>query len=302
MRHVLILTAFTTLASAGCVQVSGEHIVAGDLFDAVPVLRALDAATVVGFAPTPGVQRVFSARELLLFARQHDLTFSSGMVFPMVCVVRETRPISPDDLKAALVASLGVASATVELIDYSNQQFAPGRLEFPLPGLNKPLADAPESPVIWRGRLIYDGQRSASVWAKVRITVAGPCLVAREAIAAGALIRADQVEEVSFHRFPFSVPALDSAQEVVGKIARRNVAAGQRFLANALEQPREVNKGDSIRVKVIDGLTSLSFEAVAESSGRIGDTIVVHNPSSGRNFRAVVEDKGRASVQSSPGA
>jgi flagella basal body P-ring formation protein FlgA len=302
MRSIFCLMAFSALARAGCIEITTDRIFAGDLADAVPFFRALDPATVVGFAPIPGAERILSSRELALLARQHDLTTSVGTILPSVCVARGAGPISPDDLKDALLASLNMPGVAVEVLEYSRQPVAPGRLEFPLTGLNKPPADAPESPVIWRGRLVYDAQRSATVWAKVRITVPGPGLVAKDPIPAGTLIRAEQVEEVIFHRFPLSAPALGSAREVVGKIARRNIAAGQAFLASALEQPREVSTGDAVRVKVIDGLALVSFEAIAESSGRIGDTIIVHNPSSGRNFRAVVVEKGRVSVQSSPGA
>jgi len=302
MRILLLMAAMAALARAGCVEISAPQIVAGDVSRIVPLFRTLDPKTVVGSAPIPGVQRILSGHELLLFARQHDLSAGAGEVLPSVCVVRLARPISPGDLKAALLASLGVREATLELLDFSNQPVAPGQLEFPIAGLNKPPADAPEAPVIWRGRLVYDGQHSESVWAKVRIGIEGKCLVAAEPIPLGTLIRAEQVKEVTGRRFPFSAPALDSTGDVVGRVARQSVAAGQIFRASMLEKPREVNRGDHIRVKVIDGLALLSFEAVAESSGRTGDTIVVRNPSTGKSFRAVVEEKGSVRVRSSPGA
>ncbi len=302
MRVTLTLIAFASLARAGCIEVSTSRIVARDLFEAVPLFRALEPDAVIGFAPMPGLQRILSAQELLGFARHQDLAPDSGTVLPSVCVVRLARPISSADLKAALIASLGVANATIDLLEFSNQPVAPGPLEFPLSGLSKPPADTPESPVIWRGRAIYDGRQGMSIWAKVRITVEARCLVAAQAIPWGALIRSEQVREGAAGRFPFSAAALDSPQQVVGMIARRNIAAGQIIRASALEKPREVNQGDYIRVKVVDGLALISFEAVAGSSGRIGDTVVVHNPSSGRNFRAVVEGQGQVRVQSSPGA
>lgn len=302
MRIALCLIAFVAMATAGCLEVGSDRILAGDLVDSVPLLRPLDPATVVGFAPVPGTQRIFSGRELALFARQHDLTPDPGIILPSVCVLRAAHPVSLDDLKAVLIRSLNLPSAIVDVVEYSNQPLGMGRLEFPLSGLNRPPGDAPDSAVIWRGRLIYDQSSSAPVWAKVRITVAGPCLVAKEAIQAGTPVRADQLEEASLARFPFSAAPLRSARDAVGRLARRNIAAGQIFLAGALEQLREVNRGDHIRVKVIAGRALVSFEAVAESSGGVGESVVVRNPLSGKNFRAVVDDKGSARVESSPGA
>jgi flagella basal body P-ring formation protein FlgA len=53
---------------------------------------------------------------------------------------------------------------------------------------------------------------------------------------------------------------------------------------------------------VIDGSATLSLDTIAQSSGKKGESILVHNPSTGKNFRAVVEEKGKAITRSTPGA
>ena len=211
------------------------------------------------------------------------------------------KTLDPRELNPTLAAALGIADARLEVLDFSNQPLPAGRLEFPLTGLNKPPVDAPEAPVVWRGRLVYDGDRSLAVWAKVRIAVERPVLIAAEQIAAGATIHAGRLKMVQAAQFPFSRPWLDSVSQASGKIARRRILAGQMISPAALAEPQDVHRADQVHVRVVDGQATLSLDAVAESSGSKGDVIMLRNPSTGKIFRATVEDKGLAVLQSSGG-
>jgi flagella basal body P-ring formation protein FlgA len=303
MKTVLISFVLATLARAGCVAVSSDQIVARDLRDAVPSLQKLDPETPLGFSPLPGTQRILSTRELTLIAHRHGLTLISGDgMMPSVCVERAVRRISHEEMKAALVAALGMADAELDLIEFSQQPAPLGRLEFSRAGLNKPPLLAPDAPVLWRGRLVSDGQRSVMTWAKVKISVDRVVLVASEDIVMKTLVGADQIKEVHERQFPFVEPSLVSRDEIIGKIARRLIPAGQKFTPNALSEPTDISKGDMVHVKVVDGSATLSLDAVAQSSGKKGESIRVHNPTTGKNFRVVVDEKGRATVRSSPAA
>jgi len=293
----MICAAF---AEAGCIELDSGRILAGDLAAAIPPFQALDPATALGFAPLPGAERVLSSRELRLLAQRAGLEIGAAAI-PDLCVQRHVRPLSREDVQNALVQALETPSAEIELIDFSDQPLPLGRVEFHLASLNKPPASASRSPVIWRGRLIYDAGHTASVWAQVRITVERTWFVAEGNISTGTLIRAEQVQAAHGREFPFPAEFFRSADEIVGKIARRSIPAGQRFLSSAIEEPADVTQGQKTRVKVTDGGASLTLDAVAQSSGKKGDSILVHNPSTGRNFRAVVQDKGQVVVQTVPG-
>jgi flagella basal body P-ring formation protein FlgA len=255
----------------------------------------------------PGTQRILAGRELVLIAQRHGVIESSGLSIPDVCVQREAHVISRDEMKAALQAALGMAEAHLDLLEFSSQALPLGRLEFQREAISKPPPSTPEAPVTWRGRLIYAGQHSVVVWAKVRITVERLLLTAAEEIPAGTIVRKDQIKMTSARQFPFPGPKfpgqpMDSSEQAIGQVARRSIPAGQRIVRGALEEPKEVARGEKVHVRVIDGLATLSFEGVAESSGKKGESILVHNPASGRNFRAVIEEKGKVVVRPSPGA
>ena len=298
MKLICILVSLAIMSRAECIPIAHGKIVARDLAGAVPGFSSLDPETVIGFAPAPGVQRVLSSREVLMIARRQGLETEGTM--PSVCVERAVQPISRDEINAALVKLL-VADARLEIFGFSNQGVPPGRLEFAIAGLNKPPADKPEAPVIWRGRLVYDDDRSMAVWAKVSITVQRSAVVAAERIQAGTTIRPEQLKVNQTVQFPFAIPPLDLISQVAGRVARQNIPAGQRIAPASLAEPTEVLQGERVRVRVVDGLAVLSLEAIAQSAGSRGDAIQVLNPATGKSFRGVVEDKGKVMVRPSEG-
>ncbi|HEV8040224.1 MAG TPA: flagellar basal body P-ring formation chaperone FlgA [Bryobacteraceae bacterium] len=293
-----IVAAIAAPLAGACVEVASDRVAAGDLLEAVPLLRELNPGTLVGFAPLPGTVRLFSGRELAVIAQRQGVALSD---VPDVCVERLVRAITPTEMQTALQAALGIRGAQLEIEEFSRQPLPLGRLEFQRSSLGQPPPSAPDALVIWRGRLIYDQHHSAAVWAKVRIAVDRSIFLAAEDISAGSTIRDVEVKAVTIHEFPFSGPRLDSSAEIVGKVARRSIHAGQRIEGSALDEPKDVARGDIVQVRVIDGPATLSFDGIAASSGKKGDTILVHNSASGRNFRAVVEDKGRALVRPAGG-
>jgi flagella basal body P-ring formation protein FlgA len=297
MKAFFLLLTIPVLSHAACLAVSSARILAGDLARAVPQFASLDPAAELAFSPLPGTERILSGHELVLLLRQHGIASTSARPIPDVCVQRFTRPILRADMQQALWSALDTAHAELDLIDFSSQPLPPGRLAFRREGLNRPPIAAPDAPVVWRGKLIYDGNSSIPVWAKARIFVNGTWFVAAENIRAGTVIRSGQVRTVTGRQFPDRAPSLLSSESIAGKVARRNIRSGERFAPDLIEFPLEVQKGQRVHVKVVEGLASLSLDAVAQSSGRKGDTIVVHNPSSGRNFRAVVQEKGAVAVE-----
>jgi flagella basal body P-ring formation protein FlgA len=306
MRTVAIFVLFAMsalamvagLACAACIAVPSGNILARDLSEAIPSFGTLDPDVVVGFAPFPGTVRVLSSHDVLLLGRHYGLAFP-GEPAPSVCVERMVRHLSPGEVKAALVSALDLADASLELLEFSNRALPPGRLEFSPAGLNKPPGNSPQAPVIWRGKLIYDGERSLVVWAKVSISVERDLFLAKETIPKGAVIRADQVVATRVRQFPSLEPSRGWPLVVAGKVARRMLPAGQPIVAEELDRFQDVLRGETVHVQAIDGGASIRFDAIAQSSGQKGEIILVHNLSSGRNFRALIEDQGQVIVRGS---
>lgn len=286
MKPIFISVAAATLLQAGCIEVPSSEIVAGNLADSVLAFRVLDPATPVGFAPLPGMQRILTARQLNDILRREGVSDMAEM--HDICVERLTRPLSSELLRAALLSALGLSDANLDIIDYSKAPLPPGDLQFDRNDLNRPPEASPNAPVIWRGKLLYDARRSASIWAKVQIWVDTPRLITTTNIRAGATIGPDQVRLVEERHFPDWIPPLTSAEAAIGKIARRPIGMRQPLVPALIEDRPDIQKGDKVHVKAVEGGATLALDAFAQSAGKMGDIILIHNPVSGRDFRAVV--------------
>ncbi|HTC32295.1 MAG TPA: flagellar basal body P-ring formation chaperone FlgA [Bryobacteraceae bacterium] len=302
MRIVIILVAVPGLVHAACLSVPGAKIVAGDVGGAVSLFARLAPETPIGFAPLPGTQRVLSSHELFLIAAANGLRFPSGELAPTLCVERAVRPLSIAEVRPVLLSALGVPDVAMEILEISDQLVPPGRLEFRREELNRPAKDDPQNSVIWRGQWVYDGQHSLAVWAKVRMAVNRDVVVAAQDIPAESVIRAEQMRTIVSRQFPLAAPSLNSAptiDQIAGKMARRGIAAGEKITVSELEAAKDVIRGETVHVRVVDGAATVTLDALAQSSGTKGDSIIVHNPTSGKNFRAVIEERGQATVVAS---
>jgi flagella basal body P-ring formation protein FlgA len=289
-------------AHAACLAVSTDKILVRDLATAISLFRDADQDSVIGFSPFPGTTRVLSSRDVLLAARRFGLEFSPSEAVPSLCVERVVAPLSIHDLRTALWSALDGTSEEVhlEIIEFSNKRVPPGRLVFPLAGLNRPPANQPGAPVIWTGKLIYDGQSSLSVWAKVRISVERQVFLAKRAISERNLIQEDDVATAVVTEFPWPPhPSLPSSA-IIGKVARHAIPVGTRISPDGLDDADAVRRGDILHVKVISGAAIIGLDAVAQSSGTKGERILVHNLSTGKPFRAVIEDREHAMVDATP--
>jgi len=301
MRTVAILAVVTGLARAGCLAVPSGRILARDLAVAVPLFQAVNPDEILGFAPFPGTKRVLSSRELLLTARRYGLVFPPGEPAPSVCIERIVSQLSLEQVRAALLASLlDMAGVQLEVLTFSSQPLPPGQLAFRREALNTPPGNNPQTPVIWRGNLVYDDQHSLSVWARVRISVEREIPIAVETIQKGAVIRADQVATTYIRQFPSVEPSPALPRVIAGKVARSTLPAGQPIFAAQLDELKDVFRGETVHVRVIDGGASICFDGIAQSSGQKGDTIMIYNRSSAISFRALIEGRQQVLVRGTP--
>jgi flagella basal body P-ring formation protein FlgA len=106
----------------------------------------------------------------------------------------------------------------------------------------------------------------------------------------GAMLRIESREE-------FPLPGyVAGVEEAAGKVARRSIAPGTPLRAEWLEPAKAIARGDAVQVEILEGAAHLTLAGIAASSGAIGDTILVVNPDSRRQFRARVQSQGKVLV------
>jgi flagella basal body P-ring formation protein FlgA len=141
---------------------------------------------------------------------------------------------------------------------------------------------------------------SWTLYVTVTIDAHMAVVVAARPITAGQTLESD---DLALRDEPISLYAGRSVfyhpEDAVGGMAVMSLPLGTILTAGNIQQPIVVQAGQSITVDAQSGGVDISITGTAEESGRLGDTILVTNPTSGRRFPAVVTRSG-ARVQLGP--
>ncbi len=276
-----------TFALGACLAVgsSSDQVLAGDLAGSAPEWSAIAPETPVGLAPAPGVQRVFRLPELRRLAERFHLT---AIPEREICVMRSVAVLDTSVMLTAMRRAL--PDAQIEILEFSRQPAPQGEIEFPVNGLRGSAGGA-----FWSGSVTYAGRRRFAIWARVKVQVTVARVVAAEAIPAGRKIEMALLCVESRQEFPSS-GYLAGMEEAAGKAARRSIPAGTALRAEWLEPAKVVVRGEAVEVEIVNGAAHLKLDGVAASSGAIGETILVVNPDSKRQFRARVLSQGKVIV------
>jgi flagella basal body P-ring formation protein FlgA len=277
-----------TFALGTCLAVgaASDQVLAGDLASIAPEWSSIPPETPLSLAPAPGVQRVFRLPELRRLALRWNLT---SLPERELCVTRPVARLDPAVLLAAMRQQL--PEARIEILEFSRQPAPQGKLEFPLAGLRQSSAGA-----LWTGSVKYAGERRFAVWARVKVLVKVVRVVATDTLLAGRPIEPALLRLESSEEFP-SPGYVAAVQEIAGKSARRSIAAGVPLRGEWLEPAKVVNRGDAVQVDIVNGGAHLTLDGVAASAGAIGETILILNPDSKRQFRARVVSQGKVLVR-----
>ncbi len=186
--------------------------------------------------------------------------------------------------------------ATIEVLDISKQPAPAGEMEFRTSGLRR---NAASDEATWLGAIRYAPNREFTIWAKVKVAVEAARVVALSDLAPGKPIETAQIKLETRAEFPSQAPLAASLDEALGRYPRALIRAGAEIRRDALEPAKDVRQGDIVEVFVNSGAAHLKFEARAEASGSIGQTISIRNPTSTKRFPAKIEAKGKVSVEAS---
>jgi len=283
MFFALALTLAFTLP---CRPVDDDHILGKDLAAANPAFESIAPDRVIGATPFPGVDRILHSDEVARIARANNIAIPTPA--PEMCFARATEPLTADRLLPVLKKALNLDAATIEVLDFIHFPIPPGTLEFTVAGLN------PNG--VWRGNVIYSQGCSMAIWAKVRVTVEQTWVESTALIEPGKIIQPDQLTLRTGSRFPFGPAPADSIDFVAARKATRSIRPGEPVFASMLTAPHDVERGETVAVHVVAGQTELSFSAVAESSGRTGESVLIRNPDNGKLFQARIDSKGKVSI------
>jgi flagella basal body P-ring formation protein FlgA len=289
------LVFFSMITRTGsCAVIANDRIYGEDLARVVPAfLNKVPGDTVIGFSPTPGARRVFKAIDLQRIGTPYGVTVANDAE---ACFEWSLQPLNHEVVRAAIRETLQSPDAHIDVLSISGSEAPAGRVTFPISGLLASTMTGPETPVTWRGEILYHGSRKFSIWARVRVSSTMTRVVAEQPILPGQTLSGEQVRIETYDDFPLRSDIARNLEEVVGHMARRALRTGLPVFRADLIEPFQVQRGDLVDVTAIAGAAQLHVPALAETPGRQGDLITLKNAHSGKTFRARIEGKDKALV------
>jgi flagella basal body P-ring formation protein FlgA len=280
-------------ALSGCLALSpaSDQIRARDLAAALPQWSAIEADTPLLPAPIPGVQRVLHAAELHRLALRWNVADNLNLEAGRdLCFAIPVATPDPARMLAAMQDQL--PEARIEILDASRQRAPSGTFEFPAAGLH-----AGSGGGYWNGYVRYGTGRRFAVWARVKVVVSRSRVVAAQDLKPGQTLSTTQLRLETQDAFPDAGSFVATLEAAAGRVVRRSIPADTPIRPEWLESPKEIQRGETVQVEVIQGSTHLHLEGVAQAAGAAGETIAIENPTSRRRFPARVEGKGKVVVK-----
>lgn len=280
--------------SAPCETIANDRILGEDLAKALPPFsHKMPGDAVIGYSPAPGARRVFNSAELQRIGAPYGIWVPPDAE---ACFEWSLRSLTEDVVRAAIRNTLQSPDARIDVLSLSSSHAPAGKITFPLSGLLASTITGPETPVTWRGEVLYPGSRTFSIWARVKISSTMTRVVATQLVLPGETVTSDQVRIETYDDFPLRNDIARNLEEVVGRMSRRVLRSGLPVFRADLIEPFQVQRGDLVDVTAIAGAAQLHVPALAETSGRQGDLITLKNAHSGKIFRARIEGKDKALV------
>jgi len=222
-----------------------------------------------------GIRLVAVAAIILLSAPFHRQAASAGHE-------------APSTITAAVqqaVADTAPANAAITLGSVAGAQYMPacqGLLSVTVSGMEPYLQAAVQCP-----------SPNWTLYVSVTVDSRMAIVVAARTIAGGQVISMD---DLMLQEEPLSLYAgrqiYYHPEDVAGATAILSLPRGAILTNTVIQQPIVVQAGQTISVDVHAGAVDVTLDATAEQAGRIGDSITVFNPTTGKRFQATITPGG----------
>ena len=133
------------------------------------------------------------------------------------------------------------------------------------------------------------------LFVRVRVVEQVSVVVARHALAAGAVLSADDLETHTQASTSVPLDYLSEPGQAIGLTVRRTIPAGTLLAGAALESPELIERGALVTLVSGSGTVRVKSEGVALEGARLKGRIRVKTPS-GRIVEGVVEASGEVNV------
>ncbi|WP_119301938.1 flagellar basal body P-ring formation chaperone FlgA [Dongia deserti] len=278
------------------IMVDGDVVRLGDLFQE----SLSDGDVAVAQAPKVGQTLSLDARFLQQVARAYRLNWKPSSKYQKITIgrvsQRVTAPMVRDAVAVAVQERIGSSSDLDIVLDG-------GDLELDLP------TDVENSVAVSAINFDPNSNRFAAI---LVAPADGPPIIQRNVfgtvyemaqipvpkrlISAGETIVAEDLEWQAVHLTRLSGNSLTDAEQLIGRMAKRPLKAGQILRQSDVAVSPVIRKNDLIRLVVKTGQMTLSVQGKAMQDAALGQSIRVINVNSNRQLSGTVIDAGTVAI------
>ena len=295
LRILFIILSVQMAFGAGCLEVQGRWVTAGYLAASIAEFRKLPPETHLLSAPWPGSMRILSNRDLIRMAQQHGV--GPLEVAREFCIEQATEVMEQSRVATAVEQALATmrdkVPVEVSIVDFYPKKVPFGKLTLVQAGLMSACATGPCSVYRWRGSIQTADGQGIPFKVELRLDVMETVPVARQHFAFGEKIGPNGFLQTQ-RRVAWRPGHRNVAIDPTGKIARRAIRDGEIIELGNVRTSRDVESGETVELQVRSGDLVLVTQALAVTGGKKGDRVIVRNPSTKKNFAAVVTGPAQA--------
>jgi flagella basal body P-ring formation protein FlgA len=278
------------------IMVEDDVVRLGDLFEE----PLSDGDIAVAQAPKAGQTLTLDARFLQQVARAYRLDWKPGSKYQKIVIGRMSQRVTAPMVREAIVIAVQERIGSSTDLDIVLDG---GDLELDLP------TDVENSVAVSAINFDPNSNRFAAI---LVAPADGPPIIQRNVfgtvyemaqipvpkrlISAGATISADDLEWQPVHLRRLAGNSLTDAEQLIGRVAKRPLKAGQILRQSDVAVSPVIRKNDLIRLVVKTGQMTLSVQGKALQDAALGQTIRVMNVNSNRQLSGTVVDAGTVAV------
>ena len=136
-----------------------------------------------------------------------------------------------------------------------------------------------------------------TIYVPIRLNAWVEAVIAATSLTPNTTLTADNLTRGRVDMFASPGELLTGTAQAEGRILQVGLLAGAPILKSFLRTPLVVHRGEKVLLTLTDGAMVVRDTAVALNDGRIGDSIAVRNPESGKIVQATVAKDGTVAVR-----
>ncbi len=286
----------STLTLRDRIMVDGDVVRLADLFQE----PLSDGDIAVAQAPKAGQTLSLDARFLQQVARAYRLNWKPSSKYQKIMIGRMSQRVTAPMVRDAIATAVQERMGSTSDLDIALDG---GDLELDLP------TDVENSVAV--SAINFDAMSNR--FAAILVAPAdGPPVIQRNVfgtvyemaqvpvpkrlISAGEVIVGDDLEWQAVHLARLSGNSLTDADQLVGRMAKRPLKAGQLLRQSDVAVSPAIRKNDLIRLVVKSGQMTLTVQGKALQDAALGQTIRVVNINSNRQLSGTVVDAGTVAI------